>query len=69
MKIDWKRKLCSRKFWLAVVSFVTSLVLLFGGSQAQATQISGVILQAATILAYCIGEGLSDLSGDDGSRF
>lgn len=60
MKIDWTRKLTSRKFWLAVIAFVTSLILIFGGSQEQANQIAGVILQGATILAYCIGEGLVD---------
>ena len=31
-KIDWKRKLTSRKFWLAVISFVTSLLYAFNFS-------------------------------------
>lgn len=60
MKIDWKRKLCSRKFWVAVCGLITSLVLIFGGTESEATQISGVILQFGTVLAYCIGEGLVD---------
>ena len=60
MNIDWKRKLCSRKLWTAVIGLVTSLVLIFGGTQEQASLISGVVLQAATVLAYCIGEGLAD---------
>lgn len=65
MKIDWKRKLTSRKFWFALISFVTSMVLIFGGSQEQANQIAGVILQGATLLAYCIGEGFADSNNSE----
>ena len=32
-KFDWKSKLTSRKFWAAVVSFVTMLVVALGGSE------------------------------------
>ena len=60
MNIDWKRKLTSRKFWMAVISLVTSIVMITGGSDQQAQQIAGVILQAATVLAYCSGEGMAD---------
>ena len=60
MNIDWKRKLTSRKFWMAVISLVTSIVMITGGSDQQAQQIAGVILQAATVLAYCIAEGMAD---------
>ena len=44
----------------SLIGLVTSLVLIFGGTQEQASLISGVVLQAATVLAYCIGEGLAD---------
>ena len=27
MKIDWKQKLTSRKFWAAVIGFVTSILV------------------------------------------
>lgn len=60
MKIDWKRKLSSRKFWLAVAGFVSGLILAFGGSDGQATTITGVILQGASVIGYLLGEGLSD---------
>lgn len=45
---------------MAVIAFVTSIILIFGGSTEQADKIAGVILQGATLLAYCIGEGLVD---------
>ncbi len=60
MKIDWKRKLTSRKLWAAVVSFAALLVVALGGTEAQATQITALIMAGATVVAYIIGEGLVD---------
>ena len=60
MKIDWKRKLTSRKFWLALASFVTMLIIALGGTQETATQVSALIMAGATVVAYIIGEGLAD---------
>lgn len=60
MNIDWKRKLTSRKLWMAVAGLVTGLVLAFGGSEATAATISGVMLSAASVVAYIIGEGMVD---------
>lgn len=62
MKIDWKRKLTSRKLWLAVAGFVSGLVITFCGSPEAAESASGVIMSAASVVAYIIGEGLSDAS-------
>ena len=64
-KIDWARKLTSRKFWLALANFVTMLVVAFGGSDNQATQIAGIIMAGATVIAYIIGEGLTDAANMD----
>ena len=60
MKIDWVRKLTSRKFWVAVVGLVTSTLLVFGVAESEVAQIGGIILQAATVLGYILGEGLAD---------
>ena len=59
-KIDWKRKLTSRKMWLSVASFVSMLIIAQGGGQSQATQISALIMAGASIIGYVIGEGLAD---------
>lgn len=64
MKIDWKRKLTSRKFWLSVASFVSMLVVAFGGSEAVAAQVTSLIIAGATVIAYIIGEGLADAAGN-----
>lgn len=60
MGINWKSKLTSRKFWMAVVGMVTGLVIAFGGTEQTAETISGVIMSAASVVAYIIGEGLAD---------
>jgi uncharacterized membrane protein len=58
--INWKTKLTSRKFWAAIASFVAVLVVVFGGNQAQATEITAIIMAGATVVAYIVGEGLVD---------
>ena len=58
--IDWVRKLTSRKFWTAVASFVSMMIVACGGTDNQATQITALIMAGATVVAYIIGEGLTD---------
>ncbi len=60
MKIDWKRKLTSRKLWLSIAGFVAGLVVIFGGSQDSADKLSGSILSGAAVVGYILGEGLTD---------
>ena len=60
MKIDWKRKLTSRKFWLAIATFVTMLFIYFTGDTEKAEKISALIMAGASVVAYVIGEGLAD---------
>lgn len=62
MKIDWVRKLTSRKFWIAVAGFVTGLILAFDGSAETAETVSGCIMSGASVIAYILGEGLADAS-------
>lgn len=64
-KIDWKRKLTSRKFWVAIASFVASLTAAFGVNEGTATTITGIIMAGASAIAYIVGEGLTDQSGED----
>ena len=59
-KIDWKRKLTSRKLWAATAGFVSGLLIYFGHSEAEASQVAALIVSGASVIAYCIGEGLAD---------
>ena len=56
MKIDWKRKLTSRKLWVALAGFVAGLVVIFGGTQDTADKISGAILSGAAVVGLFITE-------------
>lgn len=58
--MDWKRKLTSRKFWMAFAGFVSMLAVALGVAEEQANQITALIMAGATVLAYIIGEGLID---------
>lgn len=62
MKIDWAKKLTSRKFWLAIAGLVTGLILAFKGDAETAEIVSGVIMALASVVAYIFGEGLTDAS-------
>lgn len=63
MKINWIKKLTSRKFWMAVASFVSMLIVAFGGSEEVAAQVTALIIAGATVVAYILGEGLADAAG------
>ena len=56
----WLRKLTSRKLWIALVGFITPLLLAFGVSESTASEIAGIIMAGASCIAYILGEGLVD---------
>ena len=60
MKIDWLRKLTSRKLWLAVASFVSMLMIYFGHAESEASQVAALIMAGASVVGYILGEGLAD---------
>jgi len=59
-KQDIIRKLTSRKFWLAVVAFITPLLLAFGVAEDAVTQVTAIIMAGADVLAYIVAEGMTD---------
>jgi hypothetical protein len=61
--MDWKRKLTSRKLWLAIAAFVSGLIIALGGAETTANTVAGVILQGAAVLGYLLAEGLADAAG------
>lgn len=66
-KIDWVKKLTSRKLWTAVCSFVSMMIVACGGTDNQATQIAALVMGGATVIAYIIGEGLTDAANASSS--
>ena len=61
-KSDLIRKLTSRKFWLALSSFVAMLIIYFTGDNSKAESVSALIIAGASVVGYLIGEGLADSS-------
>ena len=59
-KQDIIRKLTSRKFWAAVVGFITPLLLAFGVAETEVSQIVAIIMAGADVVAYIIAEGMVD---------
>lgn len=59
-KIDWMRKLTSRKLWMSIAAFVSMMIVACGGAETEAAQISALIIAGATVIGYVVGEGLSD---------
>lgn len=69
--IDWKSKLTSRKFWMAVIGLVSGILLAFRVNSETVETVSGVIMSGASVIAYIIGEGMIDAAAarepeDDG---
>ena len=60
MKIDWSRKLSSRKFWVCVCGFVSTLIMGFGVAENVATQIISTIMAGGCLVAYILAEGWID---------
>ena len=59
-KIDWKRKLTSRKFWTCVCNFISMLLVALKVAETDATQIVALVMAGAGVIAYIIGEGMTD---------
>lgn len=58
-----KKKLTSRKFWLALTNFITMLLVAFGVGQETSTQVAAIIMAGASVIAYILGEGMADAAG------
>lgn len=62
MKINWQQKLASRKFWLAIMGFVSANLVAFGVSEVKVAQVLAVVAGVGTLIAYITGESKIDLA-------
>ena len=60
MKINWKQKLTSRKFWAAIVAVIVSLCVLIGIPDVTQEQITALVMAVGGLIAYILGEGFVD---------
>ena len=71
MKINWKQKLTSRKFWAALAGLATAGMAIFKVDALTQEQVLALISASGVLAAYIIGEGLVDaarvkMSGNSG---
>mgnify|MGYP006906604988 CR=1 FL=1 len=62
-KIDWRRKLSSRKLWAAAAGIVTGLSMVFGLDEGAISSVAGAVVSVASVVAYIITEGKVDAAG------
>lgn len=60
MKINWKQKLTSRKFWAAVSGVAISVMLIFGAKAEMQEKVTGAITATGTLAVYILSEGSVD---------
>lgn len=68
-KIDWKSKLTSRKFWAAIIGFITTLLTAFNISSLTIEQVVAIIGAVGTLIAYILAEGYVDGKRESGDVY
>ena len=58
-----KKKLTSRKFWVAVMGFITAILVAFSVPQGSIEQISAIISSFGVLVVYILGEAYADGNG------
>jgi hypothetical protein len=60
MDINWKQKLSSRKFWVALAAWMTSLLTAFNVGESTVAQASIIISGIGSLTAYILAEAKAD---------
>ncbi len=60
MKIDFVKKLTSRKFWAALIGVIMNACVIFGVPDITTEQIIALVSASSTLIAYILGEGFID---------
>ncbi len=69
MKIDWKMKLSSRKFWLAIVGVIAAVGAFLKMDSGTIEQITTLVMSFATLIAYILAEGYIDGKREEGDVY
>lgn len=59
--MNWE-KLVSRKFMLAILALMTSILMAFGVNASTIERVSGIITAFFTVVAYIVVEGQIDVA-------
>lgn len=64
-KEDLIRKLTSRKFWVALVAFITALLVAFNVDAGSVEQVTAIVMSFGSLIAYIFAEGWADGSNKE----
>lgn len=64
-KEDLIRKLTSRKFWVALVGFITALLVAFKVDSGSVEQMTAIVMSFGSLIAYIFAEGWADSSNKE----
>lgn len=60
MKINWKEKLSSRKFWTALAAWITSLLTAFHVTDSVTAQVTIILSGIGALAVYILAEAHVD---------
>lgn len=60
MKIDWKTKLSSRKFWALVAGLIGSLLVVFNVGENEIAQVTAIVTAFGSVAVYIFAEASVD---------
>lgn len=61
-RIDWVRKLTSRKWWASFINFIVQTMYAMNFAQSTVERVVAMVSAAAGFIAYTIAEGFADAS-------
>ena len=67
--MDWKRNLSSRKFWLALIGFITPLMTSLGMPESDIVNTTKVVMGFGCLIAYILSEGYIDGKSQEGDAY
>lgn len=66
--MNWKTKLSSRKLWVAIIGFVTAMLMAFNASPDTIEKAVAVIMAGGVLVSYILAEGWIDASRESGDN-
>ena len=63
--VNWKYKLSSRKFWLALVAFITPILFMLNIADTTVENITSIIMAGGALISYILADGWVDANRDN----
>ena len=60
--MSWKRKLASRKLWMAIAGLIAAIMVWLGSDTGSVEKVGAIILALGSVTSYIFGQGIADQS-------